>query len=343
MNLLNIDQAVDLILKNKIVAVPTETVYGLFGLANSEVAVKNVYTIKNRPADNPLICHFYSLEQILQYVQSPPEYICKLIDAIGAVPLTYLLKLQSDSPLAPACSGLSTVCCRIPDNKLALELLQKVNIPLFGPSANTSTKVSGVTAKMIDQDLSDKIAGIIDGGKSVVGLESTIIDTLEDGNIKILRPGVIGKKELENYMNQIGFGSIEVIENQRSKSVTPGAKYRHYSPKCKIYLEDKEKVIARYEAIQVANPVALQQPLIKGQEITIGFKEFQGDSQNYISLGSKDDLVQVSADFYFNLHQLDQQNFEDCIFDRQSYEFIRDCDLSIAKALFNRLEKVIKL
>jgi L-threonylcarbamoyladenylate synthase len=340
MNLINIDQAISLILEDKIVAVPTETVYGLFGLANSTQAVSNVYNIKNRPADNPLICHFYSLDQILQYVEMPPEYICKLIELVGPGPLTYVLKLNPNSLLAPACAGLQTVCCRIPDNKIALELLQKINIPLFGPSANTSTRVSSVTTEMVDQDLDNKIAGIINGGQSKVGLESTIIDTLEHGKIKILRPGVVGKTELVNYLNHIKFGDVQVLENQKVETITPGAKYRHYSPKTKIYLEKVESVIAKHEAIQFLSQ-PLPQERRKNYNLKVGLKEFQNNKSSYIFLGSKDDLIKVSADFYFNLYQLDQQKVENCVFDLQSYEFIRDSQLSVAKALFNRLEKVL--
>ena len=322
MNLLNIDQAAELILQNKIVAVPTETVYGLFGPANSLEAVNNVYKIKSRPADNPLICHFYSLERMLEYVEIPPKYILELIDLASPGPLTYLLKLKLNSPLAMACAGLDTICCRIPDNKIALELLYKVGTPLFGPSANTSTKVSGVTAAMIDQDLGNKIAGIIDDGKTVIGLESTIIDTLQENVIKILRPGSIGKNELQNYLNQLGFSNIKILENQKVETVTPGAKYRHYSPKTRI---------------EIGSPGTES-----GLENTkIGLQEFQKDNSNYISIGSINDLRQVSADFYYNLYQLDQQKIESCIFDLDSYNFIKNSELSIAKALFNRLEKVL--
>jgi L-threonylcarbamoyladenylate synthase len=350
MNLLTINQAITLILQNQIIAVPTETVYGLFGLANSKQAVSNVYTIKNRPADNPLICHFHSLSQILEYVEIPPEYITKLIELVGPSSLTYVLKLKTNSPLSPACAGLSSVCCRIPDSILALELLKKIDIPLYGPSANTSTKVSGVTAEMIDQDLGDKIAGIIDGGQSTIGLESTIIETLEVGMIKILRPGVIGKKELEAYLDQIGFGNVKVLENEKAQSVTPGAKYRHYSPKTKIYLVDEKD--SHLEQVRSGGLGLPDQSLGTTSErscastdktsiIFIGLKEFQLQKTDYISLGSKDNLENVSANFYFNLYQLDQQNIENCIFDLQSYDFIKNSELSISKALFNRLGKVL--
>lgn len=325
MNLLTIDQAANLILDNQIVAVPTETVYGLFGLANSTEAVKNVYKIKNRPADNPLICHFYSLEQILEYVETPPQYIVELIKYLEPGPITYILRLKDNSPLTPSCAGLTTICCRIPDSKLALELLKKINTPLFGPSANTSTKVSGVTPAMIDKDLGNKIAGIINGGQTKIGLESTIVDTLENNTISILRPGFIGKLEMENYLSQIGYKNIKVIENQISETTTPGSKYRHYSPRAKIELE------AIIDKIELGNDTKLK----------IGLQDFQMNHRNYISLGLKDDLAQVSADFYFNLYKLDQQNIEDCIFDLESYNYIRRSKLSIAKALFNRLEKVL--
>ena len=327
MNTLTIDQAIVLILENKIVAVPTETVYGLFGLANSTQAVQNVYKIKNRPADNPLICHFHSLHQILQYIEPLPDYIYKLIKFIGPAPVTYLLKLRSNSSLTPACAGHKTICCRIPSNKIALKLLQKINIPLFGPSANTSTKVSGVTAAMIDQDLGNKIAGIIDDGKTVIGLESTIIDTLQENVIKILRPGSIGKNELQNYLNQLGFSNIKILENQKVETTTPGSKYRHYSPKTRIYLENKTSEFSS--------------DLINNIVCKVGLVEFKKNTSHYISLGSKDNLIGVSASFYYNLYKLDQQNIKNCIFDLQSYNFIRESNLSIAKALFNRLEKVL--
>ncbi len=326
---LTIDQAIRLLLKDQIVAVPTETVYGLFGLANSLEAVQNVYKIKNRPADNPLICHFYSLEQILEYVETPPEYILKMIEFVGAAPLTYVLKLKPNSTLLPACAGLKTICCRIPNNKIALELLQSINIPLFGPSANTSTKVSGVTPKMIIQDLEGKIAGIIDGGQSNIGLESTIVDTLKIYKIKILRPGLIGKIEIDNYLEQINFGNVKVTENQKSQTTTPGSKYRHYSPKTNIYLESEDH-----------NSIL---ELTKKTICKIGLSEFQKYTNGYLSLGSKDDLLRVSADFYYNLYMLDQHKIESCIFDLQSYNFIKRSDLSIAKALFNRLEKVLAI
>lgn len=338
MNILSVDQAVELLLQNQIVAAPTETVYGLFGCANSRAAVDNVYRIKNRPADNPLICHFYSLDQILEYVKAPPLYICKLIELVGPGPLTYVLNLKANSPIFLACAGFKTICCRIPDNQLALKLLKKINIPLFGPSANTSTKVSGVTAEMIDRDLGDKIAGIIDGGKATIGLESTIIDTTEFGKIKILRPGAIGKIELETYLAQISFSSIEVLENEKVKNTIPGSKYRHYSPKTMIYLEEKVGSQISFFTKKVARR---DEVFTKKIKTTIGFQEFQQNNENYISFGSYQDLVKVSADFYLNLYKLDLQNIETCFFDLESYNRIQNSELSVAKALFNRLEKVL--
>jgi L-threonylcarbamoyladenylate synthase len=321
--ILDNQQAVELLLQNQVVAIPTETVYGLFGLATSQQAVNTVYKAKNRPADNPLICHFYSLEQMLEYVKMPQDYILEIINTLCPAPLTIVLETL-DNRLLPATSGLKTVCCRIPNDLIALEILKAVNVPLFGPSANTSTKVSGVFAQMIQEDLEDKIAGVVDGGFCSVGVESTIIDPTENGKIKILRPGTIGKFELEKVLTLKGFGDIEVIENATSQTTTPGAKYRHYSPNAKIILGNPNHSYAN--------------------TVVIGLKEFLPQVSadiTILDLGSKNDLEKVSASLFYNLYLVDKSGSTTAIFDLESYNFLQQSNSSIAKAVLNRLNKVL--
>lgn len=330
--IIDTNTAIKLLCSHEIVAIPTETVYGLFGLATSSLAIQKVYLAKNRPADNPLICHFWSIEQMLEYVQIPSDFVLPLLEYFGPAPLTLVLPLLENTTgtsLRCVSAGLSTVCCRIPDHPIALEILKQVNIPLFGPSANTSTRVSGVFAKMIQEDLGDNIAGIVDGGFCPIGLESTIIDVTMPNIIKILRPGVIGSVELKKSLVQNNFVDVKIIENATSKSVTPGAKYRHYSPKTKIILLDElgGNQIGNFDKVA----------------IIIGLSEFLDFTLINLDLGSKYDLTKVCTNLFYNLHLLDKNNFDQAFFDKSSYDFIYRSDSSVAKAILNRLNKVLGL
>jgi L-threonylcarbamoyladenylate synthase len=324
--LISPDKAVELILQQEVVALPTETVYGLFGLADSLLAVNRCFEAKNRPRDNPLICHFYSPEQVLQYVESVPSYFHKLAESFWPGPLTLLLPLKPNSELAPTRAGHNTITCRIPDNEITLDILKQIDVPLFGPSANTSQRVSGVYAEMIEKDLGDKIAGVVDGGFCKVGLESTILDCLNENQIGILRPGAIGKKELENALCQ-DFPGVQIIENSTTEIVTPGSKYKHYSPKTKISLSstfDRQSM---------------------SEFVVLGFDE---DLENVysiqkISLGSRYDLNSVAMNLFKVLNSLDSLGGvpEVYLLD-ETLGFLYHSDLSIAKAIFNRISKVVE-
>ena len=228
--LLSFEQTVQYLKNDKIVAIPTETVYGLAGVATSSLAIKKIYQAKNRPNDNPLICHFADLAQIKQYVENIPKAALEILNQFpNGGPFSLLLKLPVNSPLKTATCGLETVICRIPDHQLARKIIKAVGQPIAAPSANTSGKLSPTSAEMVEKDLGEKIDGIINGGNCKIGLESTILDLNTDGEIKILRPGGLTMNAIKNI-----FGEDYEIKVINKETSTPGAKYRHYSPNSRI-------------------------------------------------------------------------------------------------------------
>ena len=330
MNIISQSKAIEELLNTNIVALPTETVYGLFGLGNSQEAVNKVYKIKKRPADNPLICHFYNYAQIQKHTINQPEYLETLIKYFCPGPITFLLELNPNSDLKPSTAGQTKICCRIPDNTITLEILEQVNIPLFGPSANSSTKVSGTNPKIIFADIGYSIAGTVDGGDCKIGLESTIIDCTNSSKIKILRPGAIGKKEIEIIINN---KSISVIENESSTHTTPGAKYRHYSPRTKIIKIESFLFESELDGKRI------------NQHHILGFHEdLELIQNNYskISLGSIHNPSQIAHDLFQNLFRTDELNIEQIYFYfGPAASNLFDSTGSIQKAIVNRLEKAI--
>jgi tRNA threonylcarbamoyl adenosine modification protein (Sua5/YciO/YrdC/YwlC family) len=376
MNLIDQTQAIKIILKGEIVALPTETVYGLFGLGNSQDAVNKVYKIKNRPADNPLICHFYSYEQILKHTTNQPKYLELLIKSFCPGPITFLLELNPNSDLKPATAGQTKICCRIPDNQITLEILKKIGVPLFGPSANSSTRVSGTSPEIIFADLGNRIAGIVDGGVCEVGLESTIIDCTDSNEIKILRPGAIGKKEIEEVLSNRHSElvsesptiekisqNIKVTENQKTELTTPGAKYRHYSPKTKIIkIETNTVTLNSFQNPQQpkteAEPklqdrchseLVSESPTIENKDkpkhYILGFEEDLSEiSENYskINLGSIKYPNQIAHNLFQNLFNIDKLNQEQIYF--YNGDFAKELFSSngtIEQAVCNRLNKIL--
>ena len=182
----NIIQAAKIIRDGKIVAIPTETVYGLAGSIFDEKAIKEIFIAKGRPQDNPLIAHISSIEQINDICLEVPENAKKLADEFWPGPLTIILKRKpcvSDTVTA----GLDTVAVRYPSHRIANAIIKEAGVPLVAPSANLSGKPSTTSAKHCIKDLTDRVPLIIDGGDCEFGLESTIIDASVEPMV-LLRP-----------------------------------------------------------------------------------------------------------------------------------------------------------
>ncbi|WP_040978251.1 L-threonylcarbamoyladenylate synthase [Oceanobacillus jeddahense] len=237
MNLTNIldqdiQEAADMLKAGEVVAFPTETVYGLGADATNAAAVRKIFAAKGRPQDNPLIAHVASTEQLKELVTFIPNYVYKLIEAFSPGPLTYILP-ANDYCAENVKAGLSTIGVRIPSHPIALALIQGAGRPVAAPSANVSGKPSPTAAGHVYEDLNGRISGLIDGGQTGVGLESTVIDCTGEIPV-ILRPGGITKEQLELEAGTVMMDPGLVTSEDRPKA--PGMKYKHYAPEVPLYL-----------------------------------------------------------------------------------------------------------
>ncbi len=226
------------ILKNGgVVAIPTETVYGLAANALDEAAVGKIFEAKGRPQDNPLIVHISDFEDIKKLVTELPDSALALAEKFWPGPLTMILKKSEKIPDAVS-AGLSTVAIRFPKNIYARAIIEAAGVPLAAPSANLSGKPSPTTAQHVMRDLSGKIPMILDGGACEIGLESTVIDLT--GEIPmLLRPGGVTLHELRECLGEVAVNpkiSEEVQDNEPVAS--PGMKYKHYAPNAPVTIVD---------------------------------------------------------------------------------------------------------
>lgn len=227
-----LNEAAKIINKGGLVAFPTETVYGLGANGLDEEAVKKIYIAKERPQDNPVILHVSSKEEVNALVSEVSEVAKLCMEKFWPGPLTLILNRSSIVPDVIT-GGLDSVAIRMPNNEIALKLIEEAGTPIAAPSANTSGSPSPTKANHVIEDLKGKIDMIIDGGSTEVGLESTILDLTGDVP-SILRPGGITLEQLREIIPNIIVDVSEVSENVTPKS--PGQKYRHYAPAAELIL-----------------------------------------------------------------------------------------------------------
>ena len=219
----NLNKAKKILEKNKIIAVPTETVYGLAGNAYSNKSVKRIYNLKKRPKKNPLIIHYYNLDLLKKDAKYDKNFL-KLYKKFSPGPLTYILKKRKNSKISKfANAKLKTIAVRFPKNKVIRSLLKKLSFPLAIPSANISTGVSPTEPLDVVDEFKNKVKFILNGGKSIIGLESTVINL--SNKPRILRPGAISNIQIGKILKK------KVTNVAESKLiVSPGMLKRHYSP-----------------------------------------------------------------------------------------------------------------
>jgi L-threonylcarbamoyladenylate synthase len=309
--------------QNEVIAFPTETVYGLGGNAKSDEAVLKIFEAKGRPGDNPLIIHISDLEQIHSFVKDIPEKAKLLMDAYWPGPLTVILEKKSGVLSENATAGLETVAVRMPDHPVALALIEASGLPLAAPSANLSGRPSPTTAAHVADDLTGRIAGIVDGGPTGVGLESTVVDCTGEVPV-ILRPGGVTKEQLAEVVGTVGVDPALTDAGQAPKS--PGMKYRHYAPNAPFYL-----VNGTSEQIQELVHEKQNEGLKVGVMTTLENKK-DYDADVVIACGERSRLETVAEALYDTLRAFNQENL-DIIYGEIFPEN------GVGQAIMNRLSK----
>lgn len=296
-----IKEAAKLLKQNEVVAFPTETVYGLGGNALSDEAIEKIFKAKGRPSDNPLIVHISDQQDVQKFVETIPEKAKLLMESFWPGPLTIILQAKPGIISEKTTAGLSTVGIRMPDHPVALSLIKAAGLPIAAPSANLSGKPSPTNFIHTFQDMNGKIAGIVDGGETGVGVESTVIDCTDNIPI-ILRPGGVTKEEIETVIGPVKIDSQikEEVENPRS----PGMKYKHYAPNVPMVLVDGspeflQKIID--EKRQEGKKVGV---------LTTEERKNVYDADKVLVCGNRNDLSTVAQSLFRTLRSFNQENVD---------------------------------
>lgn len=241
-----IDAAADILRCGGLLAIPTETVYGLGADGLNEDAVLHIFEAKGRPQDNPLILHVPSAEWLTRYCEDVPETAYRLAEKFWPGPLTMILKKKELVPLRTT-GGLNTVGMRCPDHAVTRAIIERAGVPVAAPSANISGRPSCTNAEDVREDMWGKIDGIVDGGACQVGVESTIID-LTVTPPQLLRPGGLPLEDLRDVLGEVSVDKAvtgKMADGEKPRA--PGMKYRHYAPKAPVTVVTGEaRASARY-------------------------------------------------------------------------------------------------
>lgn len=314
--------------EGKQIAFPTETVYGLGGDATNSDAVEGIFAAKGRPSDNPLIVHISNRTQLEQLVQHYDPIAEPLMEKFWPGPLTIIFPVKQNvlSPLVTA--GLSTVGIRMPDHPIALSLIEQAGCPIAAPSANRSGRPSPTRAAHVYEDLNGNITGIVDGGATGVGLESTVVEIQESNRIHILRPGGITLEQLQQAVPEAYVTTeteLESIVAPRS----PGMKYTHYAPKGKlIVVQGSTNNVSRYIQHQLQQHITERCGVLTFSENM----DCYADAELVLNLGSMHQLEEAAASLYDLLRQFDEHHITHIWSEASHSE-------GIGAALMNRLYK----
>lgn len=314
-----------LLREGKTVIFPTETVYGLGANALDENAVKKIYEAKGRPSDNPLIVHIYEKEEVYDLAKDVSDKAKLVIEKLWPGPITIILNKKDIIPYRTS-GGLDTVAIRMPSNVIARAIIKEAGVPIAAPSANISGRPSPTKAKHVYEEMNGRVDGIVLGGDSNFGLESTVLDLTEETPM-ILRPGSITKEVLEELLGEVKLDPSLSKKEDNQKAKAPGMKYKHYSPNADVYIISgkRENVAIKINDMIKSN---------KDKGLKTGVMCISRNREFYdgevIDLGST--LEEVASNLFDALIEMDKKGI-DVIY---SEEFPKT---GVGQAIMNRLLK----
>ena len=318
-----IEEAAKLLREGQLVALPTETVYGLGANGLSETAVAKIFEAKGRPQDNPLILHLSEAAEMERYCHDIPKEAYLLAEKFWPGPLTMVLPAKDIVPKRTT-GGLSTVAVRCPDSGITREIIRLSGVPLAAPSANISGKPSTTTAQHVRHDHDGRIAAIVDGGACRVGVESTIVD-LTDSPARLLRPGGITPEQLVEVLGELTVDKAVTAQIDKDAVVkAPGMKYKHYAPDCAVIIvSGSREAAAKY----------IHAHYESGDRVLCFAEELPLYSDCHpLAYGEEKDVNTLSAGLFAALRELD---------DPQVKRVFARCPVGggVAYAVQNRLKK----
>ena len=264
------------------IAVPTETVYGLAGNAYSDISVKKIFNLKKRPKNNPLIVHYYDIRRLKEDCDINNNFI-KLYNKFSPGPITFILKLKKDSKISKfVTNNKKSVAVRFAKHSLFRNLLKKLSYPLAAPSANISTRLSSVQVSDVQEEFGSKIKYILDGGKCQIGVESTIVSLLNKPTI--LRLGGLDISKIEKLLKK-----KILIKNKSKKKIAPGQFHLHYSPGIPLRMNAKKS---------------------KKKEAFLLTKKRKISYKNYYYLSKNNDLMQCAKNLYSSLRKIKNDGYK---------------------------------
>lgn len=312
----DLSKAIEILSREELVAIPTETVYGLAGNIYSETAIKKIFEMKKRPFFNPLIVHIHSVEQVMELASEFPDKAQQLAQAFWPGSLTLILPKKSKVPdLITA--GKDTVGIRMPNHSLTLELLRNLDFPLAAPSANPFTHISPTTALHVKNYFDGELEMVLDGGDCKNGIESTIVG-FENGAPVVYRLGSISLEDIAAVI-----GSVALKNNKEQAPNAPGMLEKHYAPRTKTFLvPDITPFIAQYPDKKIG--LLLHSTLHQDYEVS-----------QIIYLSKSGNLKETAANLYSAMHQMDQYDLDMIVAQR-----LPDHDLGTS--INDRLERATK-
>ena len=314
-----IREAAALIRAGQTVAFPTETVYGLGADARQPEAVEAIFTAKGRPSDNPLIVHISALEQLEALVERVDDLSMKLAQTFWPGPLTLVLPVKEGAVCSRVTAGLDTIAVRMPDHPVALSLIAAAGCPIAAPSANRSGRPSPTLAAHVREDLDGRIAGILDGGPTGVGIESTVVQVDASGCLHLLRPGGITREQLEEAANTpIVAPGLEAKSHgtqpreerdgrDTSPPRSPGMKYTHYAPRGTLTVVQG----STWEAVRDYIQRQIDQASAAGHRTgVLAPREHAGvyRADLVLACGSLNDPAAIARELFANLRKFDEAN-----------------------------------